>query len=113
MIPALFRICLFLATLSGCGFSGPTPREVLREPAEFHGRDVTVEGQMGTVSHLAEFGVFVYPLWIGSDSLLVLDPSEPVGPSKLEGSLRVSGRIHKQFVLGGRARVVLLRGLDL
>ena len=102
-------IALSATALSGCGFSGPTPREILEQPREFHGRDVTIEGTVENVRSIAESGVFGYTIVAEADSLLVLDPE---APAPVEDVARVSGRVHMRFFVEGRPRVVLLRGLD-
>ncbi|MFN8547397.1 MAG: hypothetical protein U0527_05345 [Candidatus Eisenbacteria bacterium] len=99
-------LALLLALpLGGCRFVSTPLARVVRDPARFHGQEVTLAGRVEAVRWRPELGMLAFRLVDGSDSLLVLSAVD--APSS-RGKQRLVGELLRSFEVEGQTRPVLM-----
>ena len=93
------------ALLGGCRFVSTPLARVIRDPARFHGQEVTLTGRVEAVRWRPELGMLAFRLVDGTDSLLVLSAVD--APSS-RGKQRLVGELLRRFEVEGRTRPVLM-----
>ena len=78
----------------------------MRDPARYHGQEVTVAGRVEAVRWRPELGLLAFRLVDGDDSLLVLSAED--APSS-RGKQRLVGELIRRFPVEGQERPVLIR----
>jgi len=90
--------------LLACSAAGPTKiKQILDDPREHDGREVTIEGQVQTSANLVLFKYFVVK---DETAEIIVITSEPV-PTRGE-RLRVHGRVNQAFAFQGKSLTVVM-----
>lgn len=102
----LAALLLLTLGMSGCRFVSTSLARIARDPAKYHGQEVTVTGRVEAVRWRPELGLLAFRLVDGEDSLLVLSADD--APSS-HGKQRLVGELIRRFPVEGKERPVLIR----